>query len=343
MKYVFDLTQKQLHEIKRIINTRNYDSVSQFLYTAVENQIHLEKSNTIEYKESKPKEIIRAGTVSENIDIIKLENINTSPKLVAKPNFHSLSASLLEISEEKCWLWGQVNKILPIKIGVRYLYANIDSQEWIELENYKQKTAKIAADLGELIRRYEKEKNKKRNDKISAGLPKKRSFKSKERYKNHFLASIRKNNKLDGTLPFLKLVNLRKDEKDTVSIGLTEEGLKFASLSNPVIDSANFDKSLDSDEVNFYLNHISQNVKGEYYAIKWLLSILKNGINQREQINEKLKEDFSQYWDGVSDKVINTQRAGLMARMYELGLIEKQKQGIRVIYKITSEGKQFLR
>jgi len=40
--------------------------------------------------------------------------------------------------------------------------------------------------------------------------------------------------------------------------------------------------------------------------------------------------------------VINTQRAGLMARMFELGLIEKEKDGVKVSYKISNRGMRFL-
>ena len=53
-------------------------------------------------------------------------------------------------------------------------------------------------------------------------------------------------------------------------------------------------------------------------------------------------EDYiGEIWS-ASDAVINTQRAGLMARMFELGLIEKKKMGVRVFYNISEKGKIFL-
>jgi predicted transcriptional regulator len=54
-----------------------------------------------------------------------------------------------------------------------------------------------------------------------------------------------------------------------------------------------------------------------------------------------LKKEFGGIW-AASDAVINTQRAGLMARMFELGLIEKEKDGVKVNYKISDKGKSFL-
>jgi hypothetical protein len=154
---------------------------------------------------------------------------------------------------------------------------------------------------------------------------------------------MRKDGTLDGAMPYLRFVNLNKDEKGKVLIGLTEPGLNFAKLDNPVIDSQDFERSLNEKEVDFYLDHIPKNVKGESSATKWLLEKLSNGLNEREEINKELKKEFGQIW-GASEAVINTQRAGLMARMFELGLIEKDKKGIgpAVIYKITDRGKKFL-
>ena len=45
---------------------------------------------------------------------------------------------------------------------------------------------------------------------------------------------------------------------------------------------------------------------------------------------------------GASDAVINTQRAGLMSRMYELGLYKKEKDANKVFYSITETGKKYI-
>ena len=172
-------------------------------------------------------------------------------------------------------------------------------------------------------------------------MPDEKESKSKARYKSHFLAYMRKDGTLDGAMSYLRFVNLNKDEKGKVLIGLTEPGLNFAKFDNPVLDLVDFEKSFNENEVDFYLDHISKNVKGESSAIKWLLKKLTNGLNGREEINEEIKKEFGQIWQ-ASDAVINTQRAGLMARMFELGLIEKEKDGVKVSYKISNRGRIFL-
>ena len=55
-------------------------------------------------------------------------------------------------------------------------------------------------------------------------------------------------------------------------------------------------------------------------------------------MNKELKKTFGATWE-ATDAVISTQRAGLTARMFELGLLEKVKDGIYVKYAVSQTGK----
>jgi len=346
MRYLVDLTQKQLDVITKLINTGKYQTVAQFILTAVENQIYIENSEELSQYVGIGKmdpSVLRGADIPTNeFRKIGLITINSQPGIVPLPTFSNLSLSLYKAEEEKCWLWGQTNKIFPVKIGLRILYASIGSEQWMNLEEYRDIAANIVANIGTIIRKYEDKNDKLRDERISAGLPDVKKIKSKARYKGHFLAYMRKDGILDGAMPCLRFVNLKRNERGKVFIGLTEAGLIFAKLENPVIDQQNFERSFNEKEIDFYLTHIFKNVKGENSAIKWLLRKLIEGIIVREDINNELKKEFSQVWN-ASDAVINTQRSGLMARMYELGLIEKKKMGINVRYNITEKGKIFLK
>lgn len=349
MRYLVDLTQEEAEKIRKFINAGKYQTVAQFISTSIENQIHIENSDSESVSSILParKDL---GILSKSDSIIAkdgrnitLVEIKSQPKTVPAPDFSELAASLYKAKEENCWLWGQTNKIFPVKIGLRVLYALIGSEQWLDLEEYKEKAANIAAEYGTAIRKYEDKKNKIRDDRISAGLPDEEEFKSKFRYKGHFLAYMRKDSKLDGAMPFLRFVNLNKDEKGKIFIGLTESGLKFAQIENPVIDRNDFERSFSQTEIDFYLDYISKNVKGEASAIKWVLNKITNGIKNRDSINKELGREIAPSWGKTSEAVVNTQRAGLMARMFELGLIDKEKNGIKVVYKITDLGDKFLK
>lgn len=349
MRYIIDITQAQAKQIGRLINRDKYENVAQFILTSIENQIYIEKEELEETK-MKPtsdriiieKEFRDKNPYTEEKITVDLSVTDIFPKVIPMPTFSQLACSLGGIEEEKCWLWGQINRIFPIKLGLRTLLAFIGSNQWVDLELFKDKAADIALRYSNMIRSYEERKEKKRDERISVGLPTgKEEFKSKMRYKSHFLAYMRKDGKLDGAMPFLRFANVQKKEKGKILISITDAGLSFAKLDNPVIDHNNFEISLNGKEIDFYLNHISDNVKGEFFAIKWLLNKLANGITGREEINKELKQELGEAWKD-SDAVINTQRAGLMARMFELGLIGKKKEGVVVTYKISTRGKNFL-
>lgn len=346
MRYVVDINQNQAEEIELLLKKGKYQSFAQFILTAVENQIYIEKEGI---KEPKVEPVSSRTIIKEFHDkngfpeekiIVDLSVTDIRPKAVSMPTFPQLAYSLENREEEKTWMWGQINRIFPIKLGLRILLVYAGSDQWMDLESFKEKAADIALGYGNMLKGYEKRKDKKRDEKISAGLPTDKD-KSKMRYQSHFLAYVRKDGKLDGAMPFLRFANLQKTEKGKTLIGITDAGLSFAKLDNSVIDHNNFESSLDSKEIDFYLDHISKDVKGEFCAMKWLLDKLVDGITDREEINGELKKEFGEVWK-TSDAVINTQRAGLMARMFELGLIEKKKDGVAVTYKISTDGRNFL-
>ena len=351
MRYIIDISQAQAKQIEALIEKQRYESVNQFISVAIENQLHIEKTDISKPEDesgAKKKPFIKKkfhdtrGFPEEEIEIF-LPIPDELPKPVTPPIFSDLASCQNNIMEEKCWMWGQINRIFPVKLALRFLLNKIASGQWIELEKFKEEAAKIAIEVGKAIKSYEEEKNKKRDDKISAGLPRisEDQFKSLTRYKAHFIGSLRKDGKLDGAMPFLRFANFMKDDKSKVLIGITEAGYEFARLENPVIDLKNYENSFGQLEIDFYLNHVYKNVKGEFNAIKWLLNKMINGISDRTALNNEIGREFGEVW-GSSDAVINTQRAGLMSRMSELGLIDKEKEGIQVRYSISEKGKDFL-
>ena len=350
MRYIVDVGQHQADRIAELVNEGKYQSVAQFILAAIENQIYIEGSPdvklTYENKEDGFSSTVAGKyetkfNTQEN-DIISVKNIKGGPQIVPAPKFSDLVASTYNMEEERCWLWGQSNKIFPVKIGLRVLYKLLGSEQWIDLDDYREKAALIASSFGTKIRLYEKRNHRTRDERISAGLPMEKEFKSIHRYKNHFLAYMRKDEKLDGPMPFLKFVNLKKTERGRVVIGLTEYGASFARIENPIVDAGSFEKSFGDKEIEFYLEHITKNVRGECFAFKWVLTRVRDGISNGDSLNKSLSEEMKSFWKGVTPAVVNTQRAGLMARMFELGLLNKKKQGVAVTYVVSKSGQKFL-
>ncbi|MCL5985955.1 MAG: hypothetical protein M1371_05235 [Actinobacteria bacterium] len=342
MKYVIDINKHKTEKIENFIKKGDYDSFAQFINVAIENQIFIEESESQiideNLKDKKLTNILNNNDYFKEFDIRK---VWSQPKMVSIPDSKNIAGIPDVINEERYWLWGQINKIFPIKIGLRVLFVLLDDEQWVELEIFRDKASVVASEIASEIRKYESKKMKNREEKISVGLPDGRSYKSITRYKSHFLAYMMGNGKFDGAMSFLRFVNLLKDEKGRVMIGITTPGISFVKMENPVIDNNNFEQSLSASEIDLYLEHINKYVRGEVCAIKWLLSTLNRGITEREPLNNEIKKEFGTLWNS-SDDVINTQRAGLMARMYELGLVSKKKKGVKVNYFVSDFGKMVL-
>lgn len=347
MKYLVNISQRQAQKIQKYLDEGQYLSISQFIITAIENQFNLEDNqfplDDVERDETlKPvysvAHPLKLTTALEAYRISDMQNFYAS---ISPPKFDQIVLSTQGNQEKNVWLWGQINKIFPVKIGLRILQKNLGSKQLIEVNEYLDIAAKEAAEIGNIIREYEKKNGKERNEKISAGLPQVSDEKSQSRYKFQFLAYQRKDNLLDGAMAILRFCNLEKKGGKTF-IGLTEWGANFSNEINPVLDNGDLDTSLSSQEIECYLNHIDKNVLSESIAIKWLLDKINKGINERSQINKQLGKDYGKIWGDATEAVINTQRAGLTARAFELGLIEKEKNGIYVTYSITEAGSNYL-
>ena len=84
------------------------------------------------------------------------------------------------------------------------------------------------------------------------------------------MAYKRKDALLDGAMAIMKFCNVYEEKKKQM-IGITEQGLKFSHIGNPVMDNDDLDISLNEEESFFYINHMKENIKGEYEAMRWML------------------------------------------------------------------------
>ena len=76
---------------------------------------------------------------------------------------------------------------------------------------------------------------------------------------------------------------------------------------------------------------IKRNVPSEYELMNELIGNLKDGTNTPKKIEALLKEKF-----GISDTEASLQRTGIFARMQELGVVKRVKEGRTVIYEVVN-------
>ena len=335
MKYLVNLTPLQVQKIQEQVHSGQYENVAHFLQAAIENQIFLQTTAGGSITDLNGQMETSFGSLN-----LAVTALSASPPTLSPPAYKELVFASQNLLEEQAWLWGQINKIFPVKLGLRVLHQVLDGRPYTDLDAYLEIAAREASALGKKIRSYEDGRKKLREERISAGLPS-ADDNSRNRYMFQFLAYKRKDGLLDGAMALMRFCQIQKVNGKQV-IGLTEKGLEFCHIENPVLDKNEYSHSLGREEATCYLGHIKNGVKGEHLAIRWMLSQLNSGISEREALNTEVKRRFGAIWGKTTPAVLNTQRSGLIARMYELGLVNKKKTGIYISYGLTDMGRKYL-
>ena len=261
MRYLIDLSRNVIEEIRKILNEKDYGNINEFILTAIENQLALESSEIIDEDlfsstmriPKHPKKIEEEIKEIDYSDLLAVDNLNEI-KVYDPPQKSDLEYPNIPYAND--WLWGQINRIFPVKVALRVLLKMQNKNDnSVKLNDYLNYASEVANNLGTKLNYIDKEMNRKRDKKVSTALPIGGTEKTISRYKNHFLIFQRtKDRVLDGALARLKFVNLNIDG----FVRLTEKGLEFAKLLNPITKDANI-----TAIANKYLNASTGVIKGE--------------------------------------------------------------------------------
>lgn len=344
VKYIIEIQADNVDKIRNLIAVKRYKTIPEFASIAIENQLMLEESNEDILPNSFENPVNDSATKSSkttNLEQVKvtLSTIstmlpNTTVNVVPLPDSNQITNGPL---------WGQYNKLLPIKLALRVLMNRLNTKDgFVPLSSFQDAAADIAREIGLRLIKYESEIERPHGEKFSAGLPVgKDEFKTKLRFKNQFIGYMNKNDLIEGAIGALSFINMKKDSKGDTLIGLTEQGLQFASITNPILDN-NSEKAnnvLSNEEINFYLKHIKTYLPSEAEITQFVINNIYQGINKPDALTTKIKE-WNTNW---SDDVANTMRSGIISRLFDLRLIQKEKEGLFVTYHLTKEGEQYVR
>lgn len=248
------------------------------------------------------------------------------------------------------WIWGQYNKLLPVKATCRGILSLLSTTEvdrsGIPLSKAATEISDKVIILGDYFRTLDATYELTRDDALATAFPfsgSDREDKARLRYANQFVAGANKHGRLTGLLVDLKLINQVRGK--TPKILLTQAGWEFASLPNPALDGK-LDgpprARLSEDERNLLLQHISLTVPAEDAAYRAVLSAILDGAETPEALDIALKRFLPERTEKpFTDAFVSTQRSGAISRMSDLGLIERVRSGVRVKYVITEAGKTY--
>jgi hypothetical protein len=340
MRYVVDIPPEVADEINRAIKAGRYKSPQDFLVAAAQNQIYLETAEVQGDALHAQHTITVATPPRASDDKLYQAGIDfLKEKLLLPPQTDRINTVSLSDMKRPERLFGLANRLFPTKPVVRVL-GNLlaeSGSQYISLEDVQERSAEVARGLGKIIQKKDKAMHRKRGSIIYAGLPVGREDKSTSRFKFQFVGFLGKS-RIEGAAPTLKFVDIVQGERSSPQIGLTDFGLKFSSIMNPIIDKQDYSSPFSEDEIIFLLDHIASQLPTEAKLFHLVLKSVNDGRATPDDINVKL-ESFRPKW---TVKQVTGERVGLIGRMNELGLLEREKDGVKVTYVLSQRGKDYL-
>jgi len=238
------------------------------------------------------------------------------------------------------WLFGQVNRILPVKFGLRILMALLQGKgQWIPLDWFHQRAADEARKFGKSLEQQDQAHGRSRSDKFSVGFPIGKLSKSLQRYTSQFLGYQQPSTGfVIGALPTLYLAVISEETKGSRSIGITEGGLSFGLLPNPALDEERAERSMSEDEARQYVRHVCRYAPGEVDALRTILQLIAEGHDRPDAMAAQVRRVFPKWTEAQA----TTNRSGALGRAWDLDLIDKRREGPRVRYALSELGRQSL-
>jgi predicted transcriptional regulator len=240
-------------------------------------------------------------------------------------------------------IWGLYNRIFPTKIGLRVIAKLTEeaNDAFVELHKVQEEAGKQARFIGKELADYDETSGRPLGEKFSTGLPIGKQDKALSRYGAMFVGLLRSDGRAEGLPVDLGFVIVKRAERAKELVALTESGAEFVKLTNPILDRQGNvmpDYTLSEDEADFYLSHIRHWLPPEWERTQLTLTAISEGHNEPDKLDKVLRHDEKKQ---KSDS-LSTERAGIISRLTELGLVRRRRTGLRVTYSLTNRGEQYL-
>ena len=357
VKIVSDIPPSIYERIVDLVKSREYGSVSQFVAAACENQLALNDSrdevvptyrtpNASSTHENCQRVAApsmartarmraasrRQGTKSDprskaEVDVSP-ETLAAALRVFRLPVLNSLPESPEPMGEYiTVWPWGQANRLFPMKIVVRALANLAEPDVWPRIDEVFDNVREPAAVIGTALAALDEKAGRKRGELLSTALPQVNSPKSQDRFLGSFLCTVTPGGKFYAGGAFCYgLTGAVEGDR----IGLTESGLAFARIANPILDGnlEGIESTLSTEERDWLRVHV-QSLPGEAHAFKTLLEALGNDELSPKDFAARVASLISEDHESGSFTI---KFHGVVSRMIELGLIKRAWEGTRARY-----------
>jgi hypothetical protein len=335
-------------EVMALVSAQRYASPEQFLEIAAYNQLALERGtrvgdlvtrmNPSAVTQPKPsKSEISASSAKKlpKLAAVQPELASMSPTdycaVVERFSIESLDRQRLpqaakpEAMDDR--IWGQVNRYLPMKVAMRWIAIEANrTSAWPSLTSVLKSLPADASIFGDRVRRFDTEAGRVREEMLSVGVP--QYSDSADRFITQIVGRLTRSDKFHPGALFQYGLAALQDR----TIALTDAGVTFACLHNPVIDGERASESLSEQEREFMVGHIFAIVTSEARDFRSVLEAISKGHSSPDALIAASRGFLPESW---TDLARRTHVYGVLARMGQLGLVGKNWEGRRVSYVAT--------
>jgi hypothetical protein len=236
------------------------------------------------------------------------------------------------------WLWGMVNRVFPLKVGVRTC-ADMARRGPVLLQSLHATFADRGRKVGELLVASDLEQGRRRNEALAVGFPlSEDEQKARVRFAHQFIGRRSAAGTYVGGAFETGLVGVTEPGTDWVAP--TELGWQFAALHNRVLDDGvAVGCNLEEPEQRFYLCEISPRVPAERNAYRAILGVLSNEPLDASALAARLLPFQN---PDLPSALRDTSRSGALARLADVGGIKRIATGRSARYEITALGRNAL-
>jgi hypothetical protein len=243
----------------------------------------------------------------------------------AQANFPATAKAERRSADEH--LWGQVNRLFPAKLVCRWVARAGAVGAWPGYEAVVSGLADDAAAVGAVLERWDVAAGRKRDEILSTGLPRRGNSASRDRFLSQYLARVSRAGEVHpGAVCHYALASCDGDQ-----VVLTERGLEFAGLTNPILDGHNAASTatLGEAEAEFLRKQIVEYAPGELRDMRAVLGAVAGGKVTPTDLAAAVRGQFPSDWSAV---VFSTHVSGLIARLADLRLLRRRWKGRNVQY-----------
>jgi Arc/MetJ-type ribon-helix-helix transcriptional regulator len=241
-----------------------------------------------------------------------------------------------------------VQRLLPVKFCLRLLASELCKNNGgsINIKKFESEIFEKALAWRKYLEEMDASHNRPRGERLSSTFPASNNDleKSNKRFFDSIVGYQYADGRLTGALLFLGFATVEGECSNLIRI--TDAGLRFVRLNNPIIDEkSNTFPPFNEEERNFLLNHFSERCPLEHSHTLYYLKVLKDhpGIG-RGDLLRYMRSFYERTWNplDLTPAMVDSLRACVNGRCVELGLAISKKAGKVASYNPTQLGIQWI-